>query len=72
MPMRLSPKKLHKLHKDYNKLEIKKNVVWLKIDDDYTISINNVIKLVPYFFNKETYVLHYKNLQLQVRPGLTV
>ena len=24
MPMRLSPKKLHKLHKDYNKLEIKK------------------------------------------------
>ena len=31
-----------------------------KIVDDYNISIGNVRKLVPNFFDKEKYVLHYK------------
>ena len=36
----------------------------LEIADDYNISICNLKKLVPNFFNKEKYVLQYKNLQL--------
>ena len=44
----------------------------LKIADDYNILIDNVKKLVPNFFCKETYVLHYKNLQLYVRLRLKI
>ena len=36
----------------------------LKIDYEYNISIRNVTKLVPNFFDKEKYILHYKHLQL--------
>ena len=39
----------------------------LKIADLYSISIDNVKKLVPEFFDKEKYVLHYENLQLYLR-----
>ena len=39
----------------------------LKITDLYSISIDNVKKLVPEFFDKEKYVLHYENLQLYLR-----
>ena len=35
----------------------------LKIADLYNIPTGNVKKLVPNFFNKEKYVLHYENLQ---------
>ena len=42
----------------------------LKIADLYNIPIANVNKLVPNFFDKEKYVLHYENLQLYLRPGL--
>ena len=42
----------------------------LKIADLYNILIGNVKKLVPSFFDKEKYVLHYKNLQLYLRLGL--
>ena len=35
----------------------------LKITDLYNIPTGNVKKLVPNFFNKEKYVLHYENLQ---------
>ena len=34
------------------------------------IPIGNVKKLVPNFFCKENYVLHYENLQLYLRLGL--
>ena len=34
------------------------------------ISIGNVKKLVPNFFDKENYVLHCENLQLYLRLGL--
>ena len=45
----------------------------LKIVDLYNISIGNVKKLVPNFFDKEKkYVSHYENLQLYLRLGLTL
>ena len=42
----------------------------LKIADLSNIPIDNVKKLVPNFFDKETYVFHYKNLQLYLKIGL--
>ena len=42
----------------------------LKIADLYNIPIGNVKKLVPNFFDKEKYVIDYKNLQLYLRLGL--
>ena len=42
----------------------------LKIADLCNISIGNVKKLVPNFFDKENYVTHYENLQLYLRLGL--
>ena len=71
------PKELHELHNDYHlapdKIEIKREMMseyQLKIADLYNIPIGNVKKLVPNFFNKEQYVLHYENLQLYLRLGL--
>ena len=65
------PKELWELHNDYplapNKLEIKREMLseyQLKIADLYNIPIGNFKKLVPNFFDKEKYVLHYENLQL--------
>ena len=42
----------------------------LKISDLYNIPIGNVKKLVPDFFDKEKYVIHYDNLKLNLRIGL--
>ena len=42
----------------------------LKIADLYNIPISNAEKLVPNFFDKEKYVIHYKNLKLYLRLGL--
>ena len=42
----------------------------LKIADLYNISISNVKKLVPNLFDTEKYVIHYENLQLDLRLGL--
>ena len=41
-----------------------------KFADLYNIPIGNVKKLVPNFFDKEKYMLHYENLQLFLRLGL--
>ena len=41
-----------------------------KIADLYNITIGNVNKLVPNFFDKKTYVSHYEKLQLYLRLGL--
>ena len=38
--------------------------------DFYNILIANVTKLVPNFFDKQKYVLHYENFQLYLRLGL--
>ena len=40
-----------------------------KIADLYDIPIGNFKKLVPNFFDKENYVLHYENFQLYLRLG---
>ena len=42
----------------------------LKITDLYNSAIGNIKKLVPNFFDKEKYVIHYENLQLYLRLGL--
>ena len=42
----------------------------LKIADLYNIPIGNVKKLVPSFFDKENYVIHYEKLKLYLRIGL--
>ena len=44
----------------------------LKIADLYNIPIGNVQKLVPNFFDKEKYVLHYENLQVYLRLELKI
>ena len=71
------PKELRELHNDYHlvpdKIEIKREMLSEykpKIDDLYNIPIGNVKKLVPNFFEKEKYVLHYENLQLYLSLGL--
>ena len=42
----------------------------LKIVDLYNIPIDTVKKLVPNFFDKEKYVLHYQNFQIYLRLEL--
>ena len=42
----------------------------LKIIDLYNIPIDTVKKLVPNFFDKEKYVLHYQNFQIYLRLEL--
>ena len=54
-------------------MEIKREMLsdyQLKITDLYNIPIGNVKKLVPNFFDKEKYVIHYENLLLYLRLGL--
>ena len=54
-------------------MEIKREVLseyQLKIADLYNIPIGNVKKLVPNFFDKGEYLVHYENLQLYLRLGL--
>ena len=71
------PKELLELHNDYplapDKIEIEREMLsdyQVKIADVYNISIGNVKKLVPIFFDKERYVIHYENLQVYLRLGL--
>ena len=42
----------------------------LKIDDLCNIPIGNAKKLLPNFFDKEKYLIDYRNLQLYLRVGL--
>ena len=64
------PKELREIHNDYpltpDEIEIKREMLsdsQLKIDL-YNIPVGNVKRLVPNFFDKEEYVIHYENLQL--------
>ena len=63
------PKELRELHNDYplapDKIEIEREMLsdyQLKIADHYNIPIGNVKKLVPIFFDRQIYVIHYENL----------
>ena len=42
----------------------------LKIADLNSLPIGNIKKLVPNFFDKEKYVIHFENLKLYLRLGL--
>ena len=70
-------KGLQELHNDYplapDKLDIKREMLseyQLKIADLYNVPIGKVKKLVPNSFDKENYLIHYKNLQLNFGLGL--
>ena len=67
-------KESQELHNDYplapDKIEIKREMFsdyQLKISDIYNILIGNVKKLVPKFFDKKKYLIHYENLKLYLR-----
>ena len=67
---------LQELHNDYplalDEIEIKKKMLsecQLKIADHCNIPIGNVKNIVPNFFDKEKYVIHYENLKLCLRLG---
>ena len=71
------PKELHDLHNDYplaaEKIKVTKNMLspfCKKIAEKFGVKIGLVEKLVPTLFNKERYVLHYRNLQLYLSLGL--
>ena len=64
-------KELRELDNDYplapDKMQIKREMLYdyqLNIADHHNIPIGNVKNLVPNFFDKEKYVIHYENLKL--------
>ena len=68
---------MYKSHNGYHlasdKIEIKREILsecQLKISGLYNIPIGNLKKLVPNFFDKEKYALHYQNLKLYLGVGL--
>ena len=68
------PKELRELHNNYPLVpEIKRQILsdyQLKIADLYNITIFNLKKIMPNFFDKEKYVIHYENFQLYLRLEL--
>ena len=71
------PKELRELNNDYHlapdKIDIKREMLsnyQSKIAELYNISIGNVKKLLPNFFDKERYVIHYENLKVYLMLGL--
>ena len=56
-----------------DKIEVKREMMssyQLNIANFYNIPIVNVTKLVPIFFGKEKYQLHYENLKLYLKLKL--
>ena len=73
------PKELHDLHNDYpvgpEKVKVSKGMLseyCIRIAKKHNIPSGKVHKLIPTLFNKERYVLHYRNLKLYLDLGLKV
>ena len=71
------PDELHELHNYYplppEKLAVSSDMLskyCKEVADNYKIKVGNVIKLIPNLSNKTKYVLHYRNLQLQLSLGM--
>ena len=71
------PKELHDLHNDYplaaEKIKVTENMLspyCREIAKKFGVKVGLVEKLMPTLFNKERYVLHYRNLQLYMSLGL--
>ena len=71
------PEELHDLHNDYplasEKIKVSEGMLspyCREIAEKFGVKIGLVEKLVPTLFNKERYVLHYRNLQLYMFLGL--
>ena len=71
------PKELHDLHNDFplapEKMKVDKNMLSnfnKDLSEKFNISSGVVHKLIPTLFDKEKYVLHYRNLQLYLSLGL--
>ena len=71
------PTELHNSHNDYcvaaEKLCVTKNMLspyCKQILEKFNITIGQVKKLIPTLADKQTYVLHYRNLQLYLDLGL--
>ena len=71
------PEELHDLHNDYplasEKIKVSEGMLspyCREIAEKFGVKIGLVEKLVPTLFNKERYVLHYRNLQLYMSLGL--
>ena len=73
------PKELHDLHNDYplgpEKVRVSTDMLseyCQTIATKYNIKTGLVNKLLPTLRNKDTYVLHYRNLQLYLNLGLRI
>ena len=71
------PQELHDIHNDYALAREKINIPkeWLsdyclKIANIYNITTGKVKKLVPNLINKNTQVIHYRNLQQRLELGI--
>ena len=71
------PKELHKLHNDYplalEKFTVTNDLLsnyYKSIADKYEIKVGDVNKLIPNLGNKTKYVVHYRNLQLNLSLGM--
>lgn len=71
------PESLHDLHNDYpvaaEKMKVKLDMLspyCKSIKEKFGISVGQVAKLIPTLSHKKNYVLHDRNLQLDVEHGL--
>ena len=71
------PDKLHVLHNDYPLIPEKFAIFYdmlsnycKKIVDEYGIKVGDVKKLIPNLSSKTNYVLHYRNIRLNLSLGM--